>query len=246
LIWCVDAVIARKLFDYYQREGEAAHHQKAMYADSSHRKLMMVAQSLLCEALKENSVFLDVGCAEGLYTRYAGEKDVLAVGVDISLPKLKRAIAESNMPNIDYVLASWDRIPLQSSSVDVALFLEGLEHSLDPKLTMKEVARVIAEKGTLILSAPLWDKKVGRDPFARLFDGHLRSFTVKSLEQIVRRKFRLSREISVLRDNLYDTGFLSRTLRLLISTKIMARLLELVPSVKERFSAFIIIHGKKL
>lgn len=63
-----------------------------------YRTLTNIAKEIAVRTAS-NRTALDVGCAEGWYTAWMAESAVFAVGIDLSLPKLRRATAESNREN---------------------------------------------------------------------------------------------------------------------------------------------------
>ena len=96
----------KKIFDYYRKEGETGHHQKRMHLDRRHRKRGIWIKNFLTEILDDKNFCLDVGCAEGWYTKWMSKKTNFVAGIDLSLPKLRRAIKESDSPKTSYIQAS--------------------------------------------------------------------------------------------------------------------------------------------
>lgn len=184
----------RRIYDYYRKEGEAGHHQRMMYSDERHRKRMRLVRRLLSNVLSDKDVCLDVGCAEGWYTSWISERSFLVIGVDLSLSKLKRALDESSTDRTCYVMASWDNIPLRSSTFDVVLFTEGLEHAIDPIVTLKEITRVTKENGFLLVSASLNEGTREKDVLTKPFRGHLREFSQSSLRELIKVNYNLVEE----------------------------------------------------
>ena len=194
----------KDLYDYYEWEGEAGHHQRKIYSDEQKLVLMRKLKTLLKPIILKHIV-LDVGCAEGWYTNWIGKESLLSVGIDISLPKSKRAIAESKSSSTTYVLGSWDRLPFGESAFDVILFSEGIEHAIDPLQTLSEFKRVLTKHGLLIISAEveldnLYTKFVRerlmhwKNHFGKPFDGHLWIMTPNLLRELTSRYFQIEEE----------------------------------------------------
>jgi len=202
-------MLRKKLYEHYQGEGRSAHQQRFMYCLSveEHRIRMQLLKKLLSRVIND-SILLDLGCSEGWYTAWTSEKANHAVGTDLSLPRLRRAVQESNTAKTSYVLADWDFLPFKEGSIDIVLWTEGPEHSLNPNKTLAEIYRVTGEGGLLVTSTCcIWPdsvyhrlirsklrKRVKRKVISTLSSGHLTDFTPSSLRQILSR-FIIQKEI---------------------------------------------------
>lgn len=91
------------------------------------------------------SSLLDVGCAEGLFVRESARQGVYSVGVDISKPKLKRAVAYAVEHSVkqfnDFVLASAECLPIRPNSFEVTLSLDVIRYLRYPLLAIDELFR---------------------------------------------------------------------------------------------------------
>jgi len=191
-----------------------------MYKNADQLSKMEAIKKLLAGII-DNTIVLDVGSAEGWYTIWIANLAHFTVGIDLSLPKLKRAALEAKAENISYVLADWDHLPFVDDVFDVALWTEGPEHSLDPPKTLNEIYNVLRSESFLLVSAPvtfesLYDKFVRkplmlrrktwevkeenstkiRDPFDELWDGHVSAFTPSSFKKmLINQNFRIKKNI---------------------------------------------------
>jgi ubiquinone/menaquinone biosynthesis C-methylase UbiE len=102
---------------------------------------------------------IDIGCGDGMCTEVAlkicdatPHASVDIVGFDWSLAALDQARARG----LPVVRASADDggLPLASSSVDVVIMSELIEHLVDPDNALDEAWRVLAPGGMLLLSTP--------------------------------------------------------------------------------------------
>lgn len=145
------------------------------------------------EVLNDKNFCLDVGCAEGWYTKWMSGKANFTIGIDISLSKLRRAVRKSNNSKTSYIQANWDNLPFKDSGIDVVLFSEGPEHSSNPATTLHEIARAMKRHGYLVISGPIGSgEKMHHD---LLFNhGHLREFTPASFRKLVKNKFDIVKE----------------------------------------------------
>jgi SAM-dependent methyltransferase len=102
---------------------------------------------------------IDIGCGDGMCTEFAlkicnatANASVRIAGLDWSAAALDQA----NARGVPVVRASADEggLPLASSSVDVVIMSEFIEHLVDPDNALDEAWRVLIPGGTLLLSTP--------------------------------------------------------------------------------------------
>lgn len=94
---------------------------------------------------------LDVACGSGLGV------DVLrstrsVVGMDLDPAALRES--RRNVPGIPFVRSDAQRLPLSSGSVQGVTCMETIEHVPDAAALVRELARVLAPDGALVLSTP--------------------------------------------------------------------------------------------
>ena len=104
-----------------------------------------------------DGVVLDVGSGPGNVTaslaRSAGP-DALALGVDISEPMLARAVSAQAGPNVGFLRADAQQLPLRDDTVDAAVSLAVLQLIPDPTATLTEMVRVLRPGGRLAVMVP--------------------------------------------------------------------------------------------
>jgi len=111
----------------------------------------------------------DLGCGEGYLALEAARWAKHVVAVDVSERALSgaRALAEArSIRNLSFKRGEIEDLPLEDSSVDVALLSQALHHAKDPARAIREAARVLASGGTLLLldlksHKEEWVKKLG-------------------------------------------------------------------------------------
>jgi SAM-dependent methyltransferase len=87
---------------------------------------------------------LDVGCGNGLYLRGLRDRQVTALGCDLSMGMLRAA----DHPAL--VSADVTALPLRDGAVDVALAIHMLYHVPDREAAIRELRRVVAPGGTCV------------------------------------------------------------------------------------------------
>ena len=97
---------------------------------------------------------LDIASGEGYGTSILAEVARSAIGVDISKEVIDLAQTKYKSGNISFKVGSCEDIPLPSSSVDVVVSFETLEHIEAHDRFMREIKRVLRADGILIISTP--------------------------------------------------------------------------------------------
>jgi arsenite methyltransferase len=113
-------------------------------------------------------IALDVGSGPGSVTaslaRAAGPGG-LALGVDISEPMLARAVRAEAGPQVGFLRADAQRLPLRDQTIDAVVSIAVLQLIPDPTATLAEIFRVLRPDGRLAVMVPivrrwpqLWEK----------------------------------------------------------------------------------------
>jgi SAM-dependent methyltransferase len=102
-------------------------------------------------------IALDVGCGPGTVTaslaRAAGPGG-LALGLDISEAMLARAVRAEAGPQIGFLRADAQRLPLRDGTVDAVVSVAVLQLVPDPAAALAEMARVLRAGGRLAVMVP--------------------------------------------------------------------------------------------
>jgi SAM-dependent methyltransferase len=147
---------------------------------------------------------LDFGCGEGRYLGVVGKHFPLAAltGCDVSNVALEHAA--SHCPGASFVHILDGLVPLPDSSFDLILCIEVLEHVADVEHTTRELGRLLAPNGYLVVTTPCanvgsfewfvnWrGHGIQRTPdgygrFATDEPGHLRRLTSRDLRVLLQR-----------------------------------------------------------
>ena len=189
---------------FYDAEGQVDY-QSRLYSsrDWVHQRLKEVVMAELQVHLQPDVTLLDVGCAEGLYMRSVADSVRLAIGTDLSYPKLVRGSARSSSEeHLRFALADAEQMPYATSGFDVVLCVETLEHVPDYRSALAELFRVLKSTGTLVISVPTEKDEMGGRYKAQLAwqekSGHLHSFGRKGFSEELRASgFEIRRQVSV-------------------------------------------------
>ena len=100
-------------------------------------------------------VALDAGCGEGYgAAALAAALGCAVVGVDYDAVAVAHAARSYAADRTAYVRGGLTALPLASSSVDVAVSLQVLEHIWQPEQLVRELARVCRPGSAVVLSTP--------------------------------------------------------------------------------------------
>jgi arsenite methyltransferase len=107
--------------------------------------------------IPQGGVALDVGSGPGSVTASladAAGPDGLALGVDISEAMLARAVRAHAGPQVGFLRADAQRLPLRDDTVDAAVSIAVLQLIPDPAAALAEIARVLKPGGRLAVMVP--------------------------------------------------------------------------------------------
>jgi len=134
--------------------------------------------------LAPGMTLLDLGCGRALLGEVvrALQPDVEYFGADLSAAVLKRSdsAAERHLVALDASVG----LPFATGSFDRIFALEALEHLESPLACLREVRRVLGERGLAIVSVPnpqCWNELVGNLRGGRESEGHLYSWTPQTM-----------------------------------------------------------------
>lgn len=152
--------------------------------------------------IRDNDCILDLGCGEGrhtLGTQLSFPKSNV-IGVDISLEDLhlarKKHVSfiscsehENQTPDKGFLYHCGDayKLPFADNTFDHIICSEVLEHLADDQLAIKEMTRVLKDKGSLNISVPrTWPEKICwvlSKEYHLVPGGHIRIFSAKTLQK---------------------------------------------------------------
>src|SRR5215472_13930774 len=99
----------------------------------------------------------DVACGEGYGSALLADTAASVIGIDVSAETIEHARrGYAALSNLRFEQASAATLPLPNASVDAVISFETIEHlpKEDQPRMIAEFARVLAEQGFVVLSAP--------------------------------------------------------------------------------------------
>ncbi len=101
------------------------------------------------------SPVLDLACGTGYGTTILAETGNRSiVGVDLSREALSTACTRYPDSRVNYVRSRAESLPFESGAFGSVVCFETLEHLTEPRALLREVARVLTDRGTFVVSTP--------------------------------------------------------------------------------------------
>jgi len=133
---------------------------------------------------------LDVGCGTGAASRSAASVAASVVGIDLSPEMVRQAQALADgIANVHFEIADSEHLPFSDGTFTAVLCSNSFHHYPDPGRAAREMARVLASGGRLVLGDACSDRAAARvaDAFLRRFEpGHVRLYRSDELGSFVR------------------------------------------------------------
>jgi len=134
-----------------KRELMRLYDQTAQIYDARYTEIQRRKYELVLEFLPSDiQAILDVGCGSGLLLQELLGRSKLLVGIDFSLRMLdtaRRKVREAQL-----ILADAEALPFRENSFDCVVSITLLQNVPSPQKAVGECARVLKEKGVLILT----------------------------------------------------------------------------------------------
>lgn len=130
---------------------------------------------------------LDIASGEGYGSNLLASVAKNVVGVDVAQEAINHASSKYKRDNLRYVHGSASSIPIDSSSIDVAVSFETLEHHFEHEAMLRELRRVLRPNGLLIISTP--EKLNYTDRRHVKNEYHVKELYLKEFRELVARHF---------------------------------------------------------
>jgi SAM-dependent methyltransferase len=115
------------------------------------RRLELVFDELLEPTELKGLSVLDVGCGSGWFSREAARRGARVTSLDIAMQLLHET---RRKVDTDRVNADACALPFADGSFDLVISSECIEHTLDPRLALREIHRVTRPGGRLLVTVP--------------------------------------------------------------------------------------------
>jgi ubiquinone/menaquinone biosynthesis C-methylase UbiE len=141
--------------------------------------------------LTGNDVLLDVGCGTGAGSRAASAVADLVAGVDVAPEMIRRATElATGVENVRFVIADSEQFPFDDGEFTAVLCSNSFRHYPDPLPAVREMARVLATDGRLVIGdacADLATARIADAVLRRIEPGHVRLHRSSELGSFLQR-----------------------------------------------------------
>jgi len=120
--------------------------RKSFYGDEVRDAVLAAAKVL------PNDTVLDVGAGTGFLTEGAAKIARKVIALDFSEAMTGESRLKLSGRNVEFKIGNVEQIPLPDASVNAVIGNMILHHCLNPDVTLKDMARVLAPRGRLALS----------------------------------------------------------------------------------------------
>jgi ubiquinone/menaquinone biosynthesis C-methylase UbiE len=119
-------------------------------------------QQLMAEKLHMNNAhLLELGCGAALVTRKLAEAypSTRITAAEVDRVQHDKNLQIDDLPNVDFILAGMQDIPLPDGSADLVIMLKSLHHVPIELLSQgfREIHRVLKNNGRVYISEPVFD-----------------------------------------------------------------------------------------
>lgn len=127
---------------------------------------------------------LDVGCGTGYGTSHLAESASIAVGVDLSRQAIRHARRHYRDRRVQFLRMNAESLAFADRSFDFVISTENFEHLTNHRANLREMSRVLADDGMLLLATPNMEMLLDvNNPY------HTHEFSYEELSQIVQEFF---------------------------------------------------------
>ena len=147
--------------------------------------------SLAALDLTGGDLLLDVGCGTGAASRAASAVAVLVVGVDLAPEMIRRATElATGVQDVRFVIADSEQLPFDDGAFTAVLCSNSFHHYPDPLRAVREMGRVLASGGRLVIGdacADLRSARIADVVLRRIEPGHDRLYGSSELGSFLQR-----------------------------------------------------------
>lgn len=101
---------------------------------------------------REHSKILEVGCATGYLSGILRTLTKQLVSLDINPEAVREA--KRNTKGVHFYVCPAEKLSFKTTGFDVVVFLDVLEHTLDPAKAIEQIGKKMKKEGRLYLSVP--------------------------------------------------------------------------------------------
>lgn len=97
---------------------------------------------------------LDVGCGNGVISRFIGSHGYNVLGIDVSAKTIENASKLNQLPNVQFQVKSAEALTAEGTTYDVVICSEVLEHLNQPDKLLEVLHIALKDTGILVVTVP--------------------------------------------------------------------------------------------
>ncbi len=97
---------------------------------------------------------LDVGCGNGIISKYIGEHGYRLTGIDISPKTIAQARKQNTLPNVNFEVSNAESLTASGQKYEAVVCSEVLEHLHTPGNLLQTLRQILTRNGILIVTVP--------------------------------------------------------------------------------------------
>ncbi len=136
--------------DYHWKSLSANPFARNLYLKGRYGNILKLLNHLNLGYLQK---LVDIGCGDGALSHLMAREGFDVIGIDPSQCAIN--YAQKRAPNVVFKEGTAYSLPLESSSVDVAVFVEVIEHVEEPIKALEEIFRILKPGGYALISTPI-------------------------------------------------------------------------------------------
>ena len=117
------------------------------------KRVNFILESLRQE-IPEGGTVLDVGCGNGVISRFLGRHGYQVYGIDVSEKTITNARSLTDLPNVKFDVISAEQLVAAGNAYDAVICSEVLEHLNQPSDLLKTLFKSLKDNGKLIVTVP--------------------------------------------------------------------------------------------
>lgn len=121
-----------------------------VFTDDANQKIINTVLKL--SKLNAGAQIIDLGCGSGIFTQLFQQRGYDCIGLDLSQKLLQ--LGKQQIPTIHYLQGDVETLPFADNSLDMIVLSCLVHHLPDPRLSAKEVYRVLKPQGQFVAFDP--------------------------------------------------------------------------------------------
>lgn len=117
------------------------------------KRLLFIEQKLR-EFNTPGARILDIGCGNGIISRYLGSKGYSVLGIDVDRKAVEYANSHNNFPNVVFKEKNVEELTIEAVEYDAIICSEVLEHLEHPSKLLQVLSRILKREGIIVVTVP--------------------------------------------------------------------------------------------